>query len=122
MCEACQGQRLSPKSLSSTIHGKNINDAVHMELSELLAFIQAITEADAQPIVEEMSKRLQNLIDMKLDYLTLSRETTTLSGGESQRIKVVQYLNSSLNNIIYIFDEPSTGLHPRDVQNLKHML
>ena len=122
MCEACQGQCLSPKSLSSTIHGKNINDAVHMELSELLAFIQAITEADGQPIVEEMSKRLQNLIDMKLDYLTLSRETTTLSGGESQRIKVVQYLNSSLNNIIYIFDEPSTGLHPRDVQNLNHML
>lgn len=121
-CEACHGQRLNPQSLSSTIHGKNINDAVHMELSELLAFIQTITEEEAQPIVEEMSKRLQNLIDMKLDYLTLSRETTTLSGGESQRIKVVQYLNSSLNNIIYIFDEPSTGLHPRDVQNLNKML
>lgn len=122
ICTSCHGKRLNKKSLSSTIHGKNIDEATHMELSDLLTFIQTVDHPEAQPIVDEMSIRLQNLIDMNLDYLTLSRETTTLSGGESQRIKVVQYLNSSLNNIIYIFDEPSTGLHPRDVRSLNQML
>lgn len=121
-CEACGGKRLNPKSLSSTIDGKNIDDATHMELKDLLDFVKRVDHPEVKPIVDEMVIRLQNLVDMNLDYLTLSRETTTLSGGESQRIKVVQYLNSSLNNILYIFDEPSTGLHPRDVQNLNKML
>ncbi|MDH6365706.1 excinuclease UvrABC ATPase subunit [Enterococcus sp. PF1-24] len=121
-CEDCHGKRLNKKSLSSTINGLNIDDAVNMELADLLHFISGITDPEVKPIVDEMKVRLQNLVDMKLDYLALSRETTTLSGGESQRIKVVQYLNSSLNNIIYIFDEPSTGLHPRDVENLNLML
>lgn len=121
-CTSCHGKRLNEKSLSSEILGKNIDEATHMELSDLLTFIQTIDHPEAQPIIDEMSIRLQNLIDMNLDYLTLSRDTTTLSGGESQRIKVVQYLNSSLNNIIYIFDEPSTGLHPRDVRSLNQML
>lgn len=122
ICGDCHGQRLNPKSLSSRIAGKNIHEAAHLELGDLLTFIQGITNPEVAPIVAEMSLRLQNLIDMNLDYLTLARETTTLSGGESQRIKVVQYLNSSLNNILYIFDEPSTGLHPRDVQSLNQML
>lgn len=121
-CQDCQGRRLNSKSLSSLIEGKNIDDAVNMELTDLLSFIQTIVDYKAQPIIEEMTIRLQNLIDMKLDYLTLARETTSLSGGESQRIKVVQYLNSSLNNVLYIFDEPSIGLHPRDVANLNQML
>ena len=121
-CETCHGKRLNQKSLSSSIHGTTIDQAVNMELSDLLTFIQEINHPESQPIIAEMTTRLQNLVDMKLDYLTLARETTTLSGGESQRIKVVQYLNSSLNNIIYIFDEPSTGLHPRDVDNLNKML
>lgn len=122
LCEACQGKRLNAKSLSSTIHGVNIDQAAHMELGELLNFIQSLDYPEVQPILTEMTLRLQNLIDMNLDYLSLARETTTLSGGESQRIKVVQYLNNSLNNIIYVFDEPSTGLHPRDVQSLNRML
>lgn len=122
LCETCQGKRLNAKSLSSTINGITIDEAAHMELSELLSFIQAIDAPEVQPILAEMSLRLQNLIDMNLDYLSLARETTTLSGGESQRIKVVQYLNNSLNNILYVFDEPSTGLHPRDVQSLNRML
>lgn len=122
VCDSCQGKRLKEESLSSTIHGKNIAEAAQLELTDLLAFIQTVDHPEVQPIIAEMSIRLKNLIDMNLDYLTLARETTTLSGGESQRIKVVQYLNSSLNNIIYIFDEPSTGLHPRDVQSLNQML
>lgn len=122
LCETCQGKRLNAKSLSSKINGITIDEAAHMELSELLRFIQSIDAPEVQPILDEMALRLQNLIDMNLDYLSLARETTTLSGGESQRIKVVQYLNNSLNNILYVFDEPSTGLHPRDVQSLNRML
>lgn len=121
-CDHCHGKRLNPQSLSSSINGVNIDEAVNMELSDLLTFIQSIHIEEVQPITDEISKRLTNLIDMNLDYLSLSRATTTLSGGESQRIKVVQYLNSSLNNVLYIFDEPSTGLHPRDVLNLNKML
>ena len=90
-CETCHGKRLNQKSLSSSIHGTTIDQAVNMELSDLLTFIQEINHPESQPIIAEMTTRLQNLVDMKLDYLTLARETTTLSGGESQRIKVVQY-------------------------------
>lgn len=122
LCETCHGKRLNAKSLSSKINGITIDEAARMELSELLSFIQSLDEPEVQPILDEMTLRLQNLIDMNLDYLSLTRETTTLSGGESQRIKVVQYLNNSLNNILYVFDEPSTGLHPRDVQSLNRML
>ncbi|MGX7013272.1 ATP-binding cassette domain-containing protein [Vagococcus silagei] len=121
-CPSCHGQRLNDKSLSSRLNGKTIADLTEMELTDLLAFIKQIDAPEVQPMVSEIVIRLQNLIDMNLDYLTLSRETTTLSGGESQRIKVVQYLNNSLNNVLYIFDEPSTGLHPRDVQSLNKML
>ncbi|GIP33574.1 excinuclease ABC subunit UvrA [Paenibacillus sp. J2TS4] len=121
-CPVCKGARLSQDSLSCTIHGYNIAECASMEISELLKVIKDIVNPVAATIVSSLSERLQHLIDMGLDYLSLDRETTTLSGGESQRIKMVRQLGSSLTDMMYIFDEPSIGLHPRDIHRLNRLL
>ena len=84
--------------------------------------IKAIKQPDAAPIVKTLIQRLQHLVDIGLEYLTLNRETDTLSGGESQRVKIVKHLSSSLVDVMYVFDEPSVGLHPRDVHRLNELL
>lgn len=121
-CSTCQGSRLSQKALKCKINGKNIAQFSNMEILELINVINNIDNPIAKSIVAELSDRLQNLIDIGLYYLTLNRETSSLSGGESQRIKMVRNLNSSLIDMIYIFDEPSIGLHPHEVINLNYML
>ncbi len=93
-----------------------------MEIGELIKVIKTIKDPIAKPILSNISSRLQHLIDMGLYYLTLNRETSTLSGGESQRVKMIRHLNSSLTDMMYIFDEPSIGLHPCDVHRLNRML
>lgn len=93
-----------------------------MEIGELREVILNIKEPVAASMVASLAERLQHLMDMGLDYLTLNRETTTLSGGESQRVKMVRHLGSSLTDMMYVFDEPSVGLHPRDVHRLNDML
>ncbi len=93
-----------------------------MEISELIENIRAIDDPLAATLVPAIADRLQHMIDIGLEYLSLNRETSTLSGGESQRIKMVRHLGSSLTETIYIFDEPSIGLHPRDVHRLNEML
>jgi excinuclease UvrABC ATPase subunit len=93
-----------------------------MEVDELLNVVKAMDIPVAAPIVKALTQRLQHLIDIGLEYLTLSRETDTLSGGESQRVKIVKHLSSSLTDVMYIFDEPSIGLHPRDVHRLNELL
>jgi excinuclease UvrABC ATPase subunit len=93
-----------------------------MEVGELIDVIRDIKDPKAAPIVETLIQRLQYLVDIGLEYLTLSRETDTLSGGESQRVKIVKHLSSSLVDVMYIFDEPSIGLHPRDVHRLNELL
>ena len=84
--------------------------------------IKEINEPEAEPLIKGIVEKLNNIIDIGLGYLTLDRETSTLSGGESQRIKMVKYLNSNLIDLMYIFDEPSVGLHPRDVHKLNDLL
>jgi excinuclease UvrABC ATPase subunit len=121
-CQSCQGARLNPTVLSCKIGGYNIAEMTAMEVSKLKQVIDAIDEKSAQPLTHAISSQLEHLISMGLDYISLNRETTTLSGGESQRVKMVKYLNSSLSNMIYIFDEPSIGLHPRDVARLNTLL
>src|SRR5690606_31448859 len=81
-----------------------------------------IADKNAKPIVDGIMERLQNLCDIGFSYMTLTRETPSLSGGESQRVKMVKYLSSNLTGLLYIFDEPSTGLHPRDVYRLTEFL
>jgi excinuclease UvrABC ATPase subunit len=108
--------------LSCKINGYNIAEFSSMEVGGLIGVIKDIKDPAAKEIVGDLVRRLQNLIDIGLDYLTLNRETDTLSGGEGQRVKLVKHLGSSLIDVMYIFDEPSVGLHPRDIHRLNEML
>ncbi len=121
-CSECKGTRLSQTILKCKINGYNIADLTSMEIPELIEAVKKIKTPAAEPIVKALIERLQNLVDIGLEYLSLSRETDTLSGGESQRVKVVKHLGSSLSDVIYIFDEPSVGLHPRDVHRMNELL
>src|SRR5512134_666099 len=121
-CPACKGARLNKAVLGCKINGYNIAELSSMEVGELIGVIRGIKGAVARPVVDNLVKRLQNVVDIGLEYLTLNRETDTLSGGEAQRIKMVKQLSSSLTDVMYIFDEPSVGLHPRDVHRMNELL
>jgi excinuclease UvrABC ATPase subunit len=121
-CTLCKGARLSQEALKSKIDGYNVAELASMEVSQLIDVIKAIKEPKAAPILKTLIQRLQYLLDIGLEYLTLNRETDTLSGGESQRVKIVKHLSSSLVDVMYVFDEPSVGLHPRDVHRLNELL
>ncbi|WP_018759055.1 ATP-binding cassette domain-containing protein [Paenibacillus terrigena] len=121
-CSSCHGARLSQAALGCRIHGHNIAELSSMEVGQLIHAIREIDDAAAAPMVKSLKERLQHLVDIGLDYLTLDRETDTLSGGESQRVKMVKHLSGSLVDVTYIFDEPSVGLHPRDVHRLNEFL
>lgn len=121
-CPSCRGARLSQAALACKINGYNIADLSSMEVGQLIRIVREIDDPVAAPIVKSLAERLQHLVDIGLDYLTLDRETDTLSGGESQRVKMVKHLSGSLVDVTYIFDEPSVGLHPRDVHRLNELL
>ncbi len=121
-CPLCKGARLNQAALASRINGRTIAEWAAMEIDELIPVVREITDEVAAPMVASLVERLQHVADIGLEYLSLSRETDTLSGGESQRIKMVKHLGSSLVDVMYIFDEPSIGLHPRDVHRLNELL
>ncbi|UFJ40849.1 excinuclease ABC subunit UvrA [Brevibacillus humidisoli] len=121
-CSLCGGGRLNQTVLACTINGKNIAECGRMQISDLIQFIQTIREPAAYIITEAITKRLTHLISIGLGYVSLNRETTSLSGGESQRIKMVRQLGNSLTDLLYIFDEPSIGLHPHDVSRINRLL
>ena len=119
---SCHGTRLRPEVLTNHINGQNIADVSAMDLRHVLAFLQAITAPLATDVVRELTTKIQSLVDIGLGYLTLNRGTSTLSGGEAQRIKIAKYLTSALVDMVYILDEPSVGLHPHDIQLIKQAL
>lgn len=121
-CLLCHGARLSQAALNCRINGYNIAELSAMEINALIAVIEGITDPAAVTVVATLTERLRHLAEIGLDYLSLNRETDTLSGGESQRVKIVKHLASSLVDVMYIFDEPSVGLHPRDVYRLNALL
>ncbi len=121
-CSLCKGARLSQAALSSKINGRNIAQLAALEVDDLIGVVRAIPDPIAVPIVATLTGQLQYLIDIGLEYLSLNRATDTLSGGESQRIKMVKHLGSSLVDVMYVFDEPSVGMHPRDVHRLNELL
>ncbi len=121
-CTSCGGARLSQAALSCRINGLNIAEMSSLEVGQLIRVIREIDNPVGAPVVKSLTERLQHLVDIGLDYLTLDRETDTLSGGESQRVKMVKHLSGSLVDVTYIFDEPSVGLHPRDVHRLNELL
>ena len=122
-CNTCKGKRLKKEALSVTVGGKNIAELTDMSASELYAFVEKL-EFDttktliSQPIIKEIKARLNFLIDVGLNYLTLSRSAATLSGGEAQRIRLATQIGSGLTGVLYILDEPSIGLHQRDNEKL----
>ncbi|WP_271812497.1 excinuclease ABC subunit UvrA [Clostridium beijerinckii] len=118
ICPHCNGKRLNAAALSCKINNKSIGDCADMSISELKYFLQIISEPKVQTVIDDLIKRLNTLEEVGLDYLTLNRTTNTLSGGESQRIKMSKHLNSSLCDVLYIFDEPSIGLHPHDITGI----
>ncbi len=121
-CTLCRGARLSQEVLQCRINGYNIAELAAMEVGQLIGVIKGIDHPTAAPLLKTLIRRLHYLVDIGLEYLALNRETDTLSGGESQRVKIVKHLSSSLVDVMYVFDEPSVGLHPRDVHRLNELL
>lgn len=129
-CPACNGSRLKPEALCVKIGGKNIAEVAEMSVVEALAWFQKLKlspkqQTIAEKVIKEISSRLRFLQDVGLDYLTLSRSSSTLSGGESQRIRLASQIGSGLTGVLYVLDEPSIGLHQRDndrlLQTIKHL-
>jgi excinuclease UvrABC ATPase subunit len=121
-CDACGGTRLSEVARACRVEGKNIAECSAMQVSELAELIRSLRAPSVAPLLARLSERLDHLVEIGLGYLSLSRETATLSGGESQRVKMVRHLSSSLTETLYIFDEPTIGLHPHDIQRLNKTL
>ncbi|MGM0212544.1 ATP-binding cassette domain-containing protein [Enterococcus sp. AZ109] len=122
LCPKCQGKRLNPESLAVTVNGQSIADCVQLDMRQLFAYLQCLAYPEISDVIDELQRQVQRLIDIGLDYLHLDRQTPTLSGGEAQRVKLVKHMGSSLNGMFYIFDEPSTGMHARDVSRINQLL
>ena len=129
-CSACKGQRLKPGALAVTVGDKNIAEVTALSIEKLQQFLKELQLSDTQmliggQILKEIRARIQFLMDVGLDYLTLARATGTLSGGEAQRIRLATQIGSGLVGVAYILDEPSIGLHQRDndklLATLKHL-
>ncbi|MFF9898209.1 ATP-binding cassette domain-containing protein [Streptomyces longispororuber] len=121
-CPACDGARLNPAALATRINGLSIADCTRMEVTDLIAELGRVDDPVAGPVAAAAVAALERVEAIGLGYLNLDRETSTLSGGEGQRLKMVRHLGSSLTGMTYIFDEPSVGLHPRDVGRLNDLL
>src|SRR5690625_662175 len=122
LCLTCQGSGLNPRVLECRINGLNIADYDQLELTELLEELMKINDPIGEAIALQTIPHIKQLVELGLGYLHLSRKMDTLSGGEGQRVKIARHLGSSLNNMTYIFDEPSAGLHPEEVEMLIPML
>ncbi|MCM1193723.1 MAG: excinuclease ABC subunit UvrA [Butyrivibrio sp.] len=121
-CKVCDGMGLNPQALASRINGRNIVDYFEMPVYDLLAVLAEIDNPRGISLSKQISAYLERMVDVGIGYLSLSRRTDTLSGGEIQRIKIVRNLGSSLSNITYIFDEPTAGLHPADAERIGRLL
>jgi excinuclease UvrABC ATPase subunit len=121
-CRACGGSRLNPTALASKIDGHNIAECSAMQISDLADFIRGIDDASVGPLLATLRNTLDSLVEIGLGYLSLDRESATLSGGEAQRVKMVRHLGSSLTDVTYVFDEPTVGLHPHDIQRMNNLL
>lgn len=121
-CPLCHGRRLHENILSCRINGYNIAELCEMEFLKLRDVLLDIKDTRAETIIENLIASLTRMIDIGLPYLSMNRESSTLSGGEAQRLKLVRHMGSSLTGLTYIFDEPSTGMHPRDVYRMTELL
>jgi excinuclease UvrABC ATPase subunit len=121
-CPDCHGERLRAAARTARVLGRTIGEMSRLEIGELAEVVAGIREPNVAPVVAALRERLAALTAIGLGYLSLARPTTTLSGGESQRIKTVRHLGSSLTEMLYVFDEPTAGLHPHDVRSMTGLL
>ncbi|MBB5789100.1 ATP-binding cassette domain-containing protein [Jiangella mangrovi] len=121
-CPECGGTRLSESALSSKVKGINIAEACAMQITDLAAWIRGLDEPSVAPLLSALGENLDSFVQLGLGYLSLERPSGTLSGGEAQRIKMLRHLGSSLTDVTYVFDEPTVGLHPHDIQRMNDLL
>ncbi|MGW3009716.1 ATP-binding cassette domain-containing protein [Streptomyces sp. NPDC001219] len=121
-CGACGGARLNPAALGSLVAGRTIAECSALQISDLVTFVRGLDDPAVAPLVATLCDTLDSLVEIGLGYLSLDRESGTLSGGEAQRVKMVRHLGSSLTDVTYVFDEPTTGLHPHDIQRMNGLL
>src|SRR5437660_6519554 len=121
-CPDCGGTRLSEAARSSRIRGINIADACVMQISDLAQWVRGVDEPSVAPLLAALQQTLDAFVEIGLGYLSLDRPSGTLSGGEAQRVKMIRHLGSSLTAVTYVFDEPTAGLHPHDVQRMNDLL
>lgn len=122
VCTECHGKRLNKAALSCKVNGYSIADLCDMELTQLRTVLSQISDKTVDVLVQTVIEGLDRMIEIGLPYLHLNRDTPSLSGGEAQRLKLVRYMGSSLTGMTYIFDEPSAGMHPRDVYRMNSLL
>jgi excinuclease UvrABC ATPase subunit len=121
-CPDCDGTRLTEATRSSKIEGISIADACAMQISDLATWVRGLDEPSAAPLLKALGETLDSFVDIGLGYLSLDRPSGTLSGGEAQRTKMIRHLGSSLTDVTYVFDEPTIGLHPHDIQRMNDLL
>jgi excinuclease UvrABC ATPase subunit len=121
-CPECDGTRLSKEARSSKINGKNIADLCAMQISDLADWVRDLHEPSVAPLLAGLGKTLDSFVEIGLGYLSLDRSSGTLSGGEAQRTKMIRHLGSSLTDVTYVFDEPTIGLHPHDIERMNDLL
>ncbi|WP_032366183.1 ATP-binding cassette domain-containing protein [Rhodococcoides fascians] len=121
-CPECDGTRLNEGARSSKIKGINIADACSMQISDLATWVAGLKEPSVAPLLTTLSETLDSFVEIGLGYLSLNRPSGTLSGGEAQRTKMIRHLGSSLTDVTYVFDEPTTGLHPHDIERMNNLL
>ncbi|HEV2974752.1 MAG TPA: excinuclease ABC subunit UvrA [Solirubrobacteraceae bacterium] len=121
-CPACDGTRLSKEARSSKINGTNIADACSMQISDLAEWVHGLDEPSVAPLSQALGETLDSFVEIGLGYLSLDRPSGTLSGGEAQRTKMIRQLGSSLTDVTYVFDEPTIGLHPHDIERMNDLL
>ncbi|MFL5993834.1 MAG: ATP-binding cassette domain-containing protein [Streptomyces sp.] len=122
VCPECEGTRLSEGARSSKIKGVSIADACAMQISDLAEWVRALDEPSVGPLLTALGETLDSFVEIGLGYLSLDRSSGTLSGGEAQRTKMIRHLGSSLTDVTYVFDEPTIGLHPHDIQRMNNLL
>ncbi|MGH9155995.1 MAG: ATP-binding cassette domain-containing protein, partial [Acidimicrobiales bacterium] len=122
LCPECDGSRLSEAARSSRIGGISIADACAMQISDLAGWVRGVDEPSVAPLLATLQRTLDSFVEIGLGYLSLDRPPGTLSGGEAQRVKMIRHLGSSLTDVTYVFDEPTTGLHPHDIQRMNDLL
>jgi len=121
-CPDCEGTRLNEAARSSKIAGKSIADLCAMQISDLTEWVRELDEPSAKPLLDAVQETLDSFVEIGLGYLSLDRPSGTLSGGEAQRTKMIRHLGSPLTDVTYVFDEPTIGLHPHDVQSMNDLL